>query len=317
MAKAKRTAAAGATRPSAKKKTHQRGRAARPAKVKSRARKTQRAAAPAARSTPRRVPFFRISAFTSRVNHGNPAGVVVLAAFPADDVMQAIAAEVNLSETAFVTQAGRDRWNIRWFTPTTEVELCGHATLAAAHALWVHLRSSGPKLVFRSHSGDLGVTRDGDRLVLDLPARPASDSVDEHLAGDLGAALGRSPSEVYRSGHDVLAVFENKRDVHELAPNFSALIELAVDVIATAPGAGHDFVSRYFGPCIGIPEDPVTGAAHCVLTPYWAARLSKSKLTAHQVSKRGGELECELKGDRVLLAGRAVTFIEGTITLPA
>jgi len=266
---------------------------------------------PAVKSRP--LPVFHVDAFTSRVFHGNPAAVVLLdGMWLADEVMQAIAAEHNLPMTAFVRWGKRERFGLRWFSATREYELCGHATLAAANVMWTHDGVKGKSLTFETASGDVPVTRDGDRYTLSFAAVQAKKS---QVSDSLCAALGREPVEVYQA-KTILAVFENKRDVHELEPDMSRLAALdARGVIVTAPGAGHDFVSRFFGPQIGFPEDAVTGSAHCTLVPYWAERLGKKHLTAHQVSRRGGELWCELKGSRVLLGGHAVTFSKGTIQI--
>lgn len=258
--------------------------------------------------------YFHVDAFTSRAFHGNPAGVTLLESWLPDERMQAIAAEANLAETAFVApkQPGgtEARYEIRWFTPRVEVELCGHATLSAAHVLWSQVGERAGRIVFESRSGPLPVTREGDQIVLDFPARPGTPMP---VSAELCEALGRRPVEAYRS-HKIMAVYESKREVHELAPDMAKIAALdTMGVIATAPGAGHDFVSRFFAPKVGIPEDPVTGSAHCTLVPYWAARLKKDRLTAHQVSRRGGELLCELAGDRVKLGGRAVLYLEGRI----
>lgn len=264
------------------------------------------------------LPFFQVDAFTGRLFHGNPAGVVLLEKWLPEEVMQAIAAENNLSETAFIVPAsgkaaqGGTRLEIRWFTPAVEVDLCGHATLAAAHVLWRHVGVQSASLTFESASGPLHVEREKDLLVLDFPARVGRKAP---VAGDLTAALGREPTEVYESTF-VMAVFENKREVHELIPDLEAIAALdTFGVIATAPGAGHDFVSRFFAPAMGIDEDAVTDSAHCTLAPYWAARLGKSRLTAHQVSSRGGELVCEVRDDRVRIGGRAVTYLDGRIRI--
>lgn len=266
-----------------------------------------------------RAPMTIVHAFTRRAFHGNPAAVVLLGSSKLDsDTMQRIAAENKLSETAFVTsRPARGQYSIRWFTPATEVDLCGHATLAAAHTLWNHSGEKRKSITFHSASGKLPVEKRGDMIVLDFPARPARRTgPSRHLS----SALGREPSEVYQlagAGSTILAVFENKRDVHELAPDFAELRELdAPAVIVTAPGAGHDFVCRFFAPSKGIDEDPVTGSAHCTLIPYWASRLGRSVLTSHQVSKRGGELYCELVGSRVRIAGHAVTFSHGVAMIP-
>jgi PhzF family phenazine biosynthesis protein len=261
--------------------------------------------------------YFQVDSFTRRAFHGNPAAVVVLESWLPDDRMQQIASEANLSETAFVVRTGGSdngeaRCHIRWFTPTVEVELCGHATLAAAHVLWHCIGERTSRIVFDSKSGPLPVEREGELTVLDFPARAGEPVA---ASDELVAALGRSPVEVYRS-RDVMAVFENKRAVHELAPDMVRLAGIdGVCVIATAPGAGHDFVSRVFAPRVGIPEDPVTGSAHCTLAPYWAKRLGKTAVSGHQVSKRGGELFCEVRGDRVRIGGHCVLYLEGRIGL--
>lgn len=264
----------------------------------------------------RRIPFYQIDAFTSRLYHGNPAGVIVLESFLPDDVMQAIAAENNLAETAFLVPSGSAsgaKWKIRWFTPVLEMDLCGHATLASAHVLWKHLNVKEAKITFQSLSGPLGVERKDDLIVLDFPSRPATKVPVTDL---ICVALGRQPSELYKA-RDYLAVFDNKRDVHELRPDFHAMERLDANVIVTAPAAGHDFVSRFFAPTAGVPEDPVTGSSHCTLIPFWAERLRKNRLSAHQVSHRGGELFCELKGKRVGIGGHAVTYLEGKIFVPS
>lgn len=263
------------------------------------------------------LPFLQVDAFTSRRFHGNPAGVAPLDDWLDDDTLQAIAAEHNLSETAFIVASGNGasrsvaNYEIRWFTPTVEVDLCGHATLAAAHALWEYAGVRAKAITFESRSGTLHATREAGLITLDFPAQPVEPC--PRAARALAKALGREPAEVLR-GKNYVAVFESKRDVHELRPDFRALAELdAMGVIVTAPAVGHDFVSRYFAPAAGIDEDPVTGSAHCTLAPYWAERLGRSRLTAHQVSARGGELLCEVVGDRVRLSGRAVTYLIGVI----
>lgn len=270
-----------------------------------------RAAAPA-----QRLVLFHVDAFTNRPFHGNGAGVVVLDRWLDAGVMQQIAAENNLAETAFIApQKGGDgaaRFGIRWFSPTIEVDLCGHATIASAHVLWNHLGFKGRRIVFECGNGPLPVSREGEWIELDFPARPGEAVKDTRR---LARALGCEPVEVYKA-RDYLAVFDNKRDVHELTPDFAAIRELdAFGVIVTAPGAGHDFVSRFFVPKAGIDEDPATGSSHCTLVPYWSRRLGKKSLTGHQVSRRGGEFKCEHRGDRVGIAGRAVTYMEGTIAV--
>jgi PhzF family phenazine biosynthesis protein len=272
-------------------------------------------AAPPLPPAKRRLIVFHVDAFTNRPFHGNGAGVIVLDRWIDADLMQSIAAEHNLAETAFLAPMKRDAgacFGIRWFSPAMEIDLCGHATIAGAHVLWRHLGLPGDRIVFESASGPLPVRRRGEWIELDFPARPG-ERVNETRR--LARALGREPVEVLKS-RDYLAVFENKRDVHELTPDFAAIRDLdCLGVIVTAPGAGHDFVSRFFVPRAGIDEDPATGSSHCTLVPYWAARLGKRLLTAHQVSRRGGEFRCEHRGDRVGIAGRAVTYMEGTLSL--
>lgn len=263
------------------------------------------------------LPVFHVDAFAHRVFQGNPAAVVILdrAKWPADETMQAIAAENNLSETAFVLRKSKTAPPaIRWFTPTVEVDLCGHATLAAAHVLWNHLGVKGSRVVFGSAAGKLPVARNGDQIVLDFPSRPGKRV---GVTAAMCEALGREPVEAYLAGK-LMCVFENRRDVYQLEPDLAKVARLDCDgVIVTAPGSGHDFVSRYFVPQGGIDEDPVTGSSHCTLVPYWAHVLGKKHLWAHQISKRGGELWCELAGSRVRIGGHAVTFAIGTILVEA
>jgi PhzF family phenazine biosynthesis protein len=253
--------------------------------------------------------LWQVDAFTNRRLTGNPAAVVPLAEWLSDELMQAIAAENNLSETAFLVREGPE-WRVRWFTPAMEVELCGHATLASAFVVLRHLEPGRESVTFASRSGPLTVTRQGHRLALDFPAYP-SRRVDTPPL--LIEALGATPAETWL-GVKMMAVFEREEQVLALAPDFAKVARIeAFGVIATAPGASSDFASRYFVPQAGVNEDPVTGAAHCQLTPYWARRLGKTKLHARQVSKRGGELWCEDRGDRVTLAGEAVSYLTGTI----
>jgi predicted PhzF superfamily epimerase YddE/YHI9 len=258
------------------------------------------------------IEFHQVDAFASRPFTGNPAAVVVRDAWLPDPLMQQIAMEMNLSETAFVGPGDDGGLRIRWFTPAVEVDLCGHATLASAHVLGRdHVRLA-------SRSGGLEVRRDGDLLVLDFPARPPRRCDDAGLAERLADALGRAPREVLLS-RDAVAVFDDAATVRELAPDMTRLAAIDVHgVIVTAPGdrPGLDFVSRFFVPQQGIPEDPVTGSAHCTLIPWWAERLGKPELLAHQVSRRGGELRCRLRGDRVDIGGRAVTVARGVLLLP-
>jgi predicted PhzF superfamily epimerase YddE/YHI9 len=256
-----------------------------------------------------KLPLYQVDTFTGRVFAGNPAAVCPLERWLDESTMQAIAAENNLAETAFFVRAG-DGYEIRWFTPALEIDLCGHATLASGFVVFRHLDPAAPAVTFRSKSGPLAVTRAGDRLCLDFPARPP---VACARPPALDAALGRAPREVLRA-RDYLAVFDREEDVQALAPNMEQVAALdALGLIAAAPGREADFVSRFFAPRAGVPEDPVTGSAHCTLIPYWSARLGKKQLAARQISPRGGELWCEDRGERVSICGRAVQYLEGTI----
>jgi PhzF family phenazine biosynthesis protein len=261
-----------------------------------------------------RIPLYQVDAFTSRLFCGNPAAVCPLTEWLPDAVMQAIAAENNLAETAFFARYG-DRYLLRWFTPTVEVELCGHATLASGYVVTHIIDPARRSVRFDTlKAGPLEVTRDGDLLAMDFPAWPPEPrTADPRIL----TALGRPPAESFVAHGRTLAVYDTAEDVAALRPDFAAMRRVpGGDAIATAPGGdGVDFVSRYFAPNHGIDEDPVTGSAHCVLTPYWAARLGKEQLSGRQISARGGELVCTLRGDRVTLAGRAVLYLEGTITV--
>ena len=226
--------------------------------------------------------------------------------------MQRIAAENNLAETAFIV-ARESGYELRWFTPTVEVDLCGHATLAAAYVVLHHLQPDLDSIAFETISGKLTVTRDGERLSMNFPARaPESVPISEALSD----ALGQTPAEVHLS-RDVLAVFDDEATVRNLSPDQAKLMALdeGFGVIVTAKGETVDFVSRFFGPKAGVPEDPVTGSAHCTLVPYWAERLGRSQLVAHQVSPRGGELYCEDRGERVIISGQCMLFLTGSIHL--
>jgi PhzF family phenazine biosynthesis protein len=258
------------------------------------------------------LPIYQVDAFTSRLFAGNPAAVVPLEEWPTDATLQAVAAENNLSETAYFVR-DRDAWELRWFTPAAEVDLCGHATLAAAAVIFRHIEPTRCRLQFRTRrAGVLSVTRQGEELALDFPARPAEPVA---VPPAVAAALGAEPAEVL-AARDYLCVFENTEDVHNLRPDFAALAKLDRLVICTAPGVGEfDFVSRFFAPALGIDEDPVTGSAHCTLVPFWAERLGRTHLRAKQVSPRGGELSCALAGDRVIIAGRTAFYLEGWITI--
>lgn len=260
-----------------------------------------------------RTPLFQVDAFTTRRFAGNPAAVMPLEAFPEDALMQAVAAENNLAETAFLVREGDD-FRIRWFTPLVEVPLCGHATLASAAVVMERLQPGRREVIFHSASGPLPVRRSETGYVLNFPARPAQPC--ESPAG-LTEALGVTPVEVLSNVFNYTVVLENAGVVRALAPDLSALARLdRSGVIVTARGdQQYDFVSRYFAPAKGVPEDPVTGGAHCMLTPYWAARLGKTDLHAFQASRRGGELRCRLLGDRVELEGACVFYLEGTAEL--
>ncbi|MFP4561844.1 MAG: PhzF family phenazine biosynthesis protein [Spirochaetia bacterium] len=260
-----------------------------------------------------KIPLYQVDAFTSRLFAGNPAAVVFPEEEMAEATMQAIAAENNLAETAFVGKE-EEKFSIRWFTPTMEVDLCGHATLASGHVLFRHRNFSGDIIVFSSKSGELRVRREENFLVLDFPA-DTLDRVERGEAADLvTAALGTGPKELYRGRDDFMAILPSEGDVLSLVPDLTAVASLpSRGLIVTAPGKKADFVSRYFAPQSGIPEDPVTGSAHTTLTPYWADRLGKNTLRALQVSPRGGELACGFLGDRVEIAGNAVTYLIGEI----
>lgn len=256
-----------------------------------------------------RTPLFQLDAFTDRLFAGNPAAVMPMARFPDDGLMQAIAAENNLAETAFLVREGSD-YRLRWFTPLTEVPLCGHATLASAAVVMERLEPGRRSVVFQSKSGPLTVTRTSTGYVLDFPARPS-----EKTSAPPGFvnALGVEPVEVFVNAFNYMAVLESAGALRQLAPDMAAIARLdRPGVIVTAAGdGGYDCVSRYFAPAKGIPEDPVTGAAHCMLAPYWAGRLGKSQLRAYQASRRGGELTCRVVGERVELEGQCVFYLEG------
>jgi PhzF family phenazine biosynthesis protein len=256
------------------------------------------------------IPIFQADAFTSRTFGGNPAAVCPLHHWLDDSVMQSIAAENNLAETAFFVARG-DRFDLRWFTPTVEVDLCGHATLATAYVLYEHLGVSAKELVFDTRSGELRVASVDGKLRLDFPAQPPQ-RCQPHPR--LIEALGTQPLEILSAPYYLVA-YPQEHDVRTLRPNFALLGELDKPVIVTAPGQEVDFVSRFFAPTCGINEDPVTGSAHCILTPYWSRRLGRKQLHAAQISARGGELWCEDQGERVWIAGHVAPYLRGTITV--
>jgi PhzF family phenazine biosynthesis protein len=260
-----------------------------------------------------RTPIFQVDAFTTRPFAGNPAAVMPMDAFLADATLQAIAAENNLSETAFLVPDGGD-YRLRWFTPATEVPLCGHATLASAAVIMERVEPGRTSVVFHSASGPLTVNRTGAGYVMNFPARP-SERITPPPA--LLEALSVEPTEVVANAFNYLALLESPQVLRELAPDMAAIARLdRPGVIVTASGDPQfDFLSRYFAPGKGIPEDPVTGAAHCMLTPYWANRLGKTTFRAFQCSPRGGEVICRLKGDRVELEGSCVFYLEGEVEI--
>lgn len=260
-----------------------------------------------------RTPIFQIDAFTTQRFAGNPAAVLPMQAFPADALMQAIAAENNLAETAFLVAEGSE-YRLRWFTPTVEVPLCGHATLASAAVVMERLEPARRSVVFQSASGPLTVKRTGSGYVMDFPSRPSAPVVPP---AELAEALGVMPIEVVGNDFNYMVLLDHARAVRTLAPNLAAIARMdRSGVIVTAAGdAGYDFVSRYFAPAKGIPEDPVTGGAHCMLAPYWATRLGKTAFRAYQASPRGGEIACRLNGDRVELEGACVFYLEGEVEI--
>jgi PhzF family phenazine biosynthesis protein len=261
-----------------------------------------------------RAPIFHVDAFTATRFAGNPAAVVVLERYPDEPLMHAIATENNLSETAFLVPAGED-WRIRWFTPTVEVPLCGHATLASAWVVLERLQRERERVTFLTReSGPLHVRRQASAYAMDFPTRAASRIV---APAGLVAALGATPTEVLANAGNYVAVMESASVVRELSPDLAAIVRLdRSGVVVTAKGDGdYDCVSRYFAPQKGIAEDPVTGAAHCALTPYWTAKLGKPVLRAYQASPRGGVLLCRQDGDRVELAGSCVPYLEGQIEI--
>ncbi len=258
------------------------------------------------------LPIFQVDAFSGAVFSGNPAAVCPLEAWLPDATLQAIAAENNLSETAYFVR-NNGRFDLRWFTPACEVDLCGHATLASAYVLFHELNEASDTLRFQTKSGELIVKRQGDRLAMDFPARPPK-AIDADPG--LAAALGGSPTEIL-AARDYLIRYKSANDVRGLSPDMEALKKIdRFAFIVTAPGDDCDFVSRFFAPAKGIPEDPVTGSAHCTLIPYWAKQLGKTTLHARQIGRRGGELFCKLAGDRVEIAGYGALFLAGRIRVP-
>lgn len=255
--------------------------------------------------------LYQVDAFASAVFEGNPAAVCPLDEWISDELMQQIAMENNLSETAFFVNSG-DGFDLRWFTPTTEVDLCGHATLASAHVLFEHLDYDKNEIRFSCNSGDLTVRKEGGRLVMNFPTSELNISAVPDI---LKEAIGIRAKELYRDT-DYLYVVESEEQVRGLDPDIRLLKKADVrGIIVTAPGEEIDFVSRFFAPGAGVDEDPVTGSAHTMLIPYWSYRLDKKELVARQISQRGGTVYCSMLGDRVELGGTAKTFMKGTITL--
>jgi predicted PhzF superfamily epimerase YddE/YHI9 len=260
------------------------------------------------------LPLFHLNAFTTKPFAGNPAAVCPLAEWLDDGLLQAVAAENNVSETAFFVPCG-DHYELRWFTPRCEVKLCGHATLASAFVILQILETKRDSVRFETRvSGALTVVREGNFLAMDFPALPPWACEAPPVA--LREGLGKDPAAVVQIEDNYFAVFENEEEVRSLHPDFRLLEELhPAGVAVTAPGKDCDFVSRYFAPSYGIPEDPVTGSTHCSLAPYWAERLRKTKLHTRQISERGGELWCEVRGERVILRGNAVLMLRGELLI--
>lgn len=260
-----------------------------------------------------RIKLYQVDAFTNRVFGGNPAAVCIIDEWLDDVLMQQIAAENNLSETAFAVKLDAF-YEIRWFTPNSEVDLCGHATLATAHVLFEHYHFPGEKIIFQSMTrGELAVLREGEFLTLDFPADPPEKIDDPQKLID---AIGKPPLESYRGSSDYMLIYDTQKDIEEISPNFALLAEVDLrGIIVTAPGIDTDFVSRFFAPKLEINEDPVTGSAHTTLTPFWSERLGKKAMTAHQLSRRKGDLQCKLLDSRVHITGRAVTYLVGEIEI--
>jgi PhzF family phenazine biosynthesis protein len=257
-----------------------------------------------------RLHMYQVDAFTEKLFRGNPAAVCPLDGWLPAELMQKIAMENNLAETAFYV-TGPKRHEIRWFTPAVEVDLCGHATLASAFVLFNFGGYQGSTVEFDSRSGPLSVRRDGKLLTLDFPADPPAPA---EAPEQLIRALGAQPVQAYKGKTDYMLVYGEQREVEDLAPDMGLLAKVAArGIIVTAPGREVDFVSRFFAPAVGVDEDPVTGSAHCALGPFWQGRLGKTDLTALQLSKRQGWLWCSLAGDRVKISGHARAYLEGWI----
>ncbi|WP_372772927.1 PhzF family phenazine biosynthesis protein [Mangrovibacterium sp.] len=259
-----------------------------------------------------KLTFFQVDAFAERLFKGNPAAVIPLTRWLDDETMQLIAMENNLPETAFFV-ASEDGFEVRWFTPKAEVNLCGHATLASAHVIFTEHKDPRNEITFQSKSGPLRVTKKNDLLQLDFPVDVVRPVDAPNL---IIQALGKIPEACYKGKTDYMLVFETEKEILDMNPNFNTLMKVKTrGTIVTAPGKTVDFVSRFFAPAVGVDEDPVTGSSHTMLTPYWAKRLGKSELTAHQLSKRGGELLVSMNNNRVLIAGKTKTFLRGEIVI--
>lgn len=262
----------------------------------------------------KKIKLYQIDAFTNNLFQGNPAAVCVLDEWLDDELMQKMGFENNLSETAFVVPKG-DEYEIRWFTPTAEVDLCGHATLASAYVLFNYYDHPSDKIIFQSKSrGKLIVKKNEDEtLTLDFPADTVSKV---ELPEALNKAFNITPTECYKGATDYLLIYSSQEDIESIEPNFNLMLNPGVrGVIISAPGNSTDFVSRFFAPQVGVNEDPVTGSAHTTLTPVWSNKLNKTKLSAKQLSQRGGELICEILGDRIKISGSAVKFLIGEIDI--
>ncbi len=262
-----------------------------------------------------RIPLFHVDAFTDRPFSGNPAAVCPLTGWLDDNLLRQVASENNLSETAFIVADG-DAYQLRWFTPRCEVNLCGHATLASAYVVFNRLHHGREAVRFETRfSGTLTVHKAGEFLLMDLPMFLPKRRANPPAELNLALGKGRAPVEILEANETYIAVYENQSAIESIQPDFARLEQLhPYCVSVTAPGNDADFVSRYFAPSYGIPEDPVTGSAHCFLTPYWTQRLAKTQLRARQVSQRGGELWCTMNKDRVMVKGRAILTLEGEFT---
>ncbi len=261
-----------------------------------------------------KIDLFQIDAFTDKLFAGNPAAVCPLSEWPEDEILQKIAIENNLAETAFFVKLDSERYHLRWFTPEIEMDLCGHATLASAFVLFEELAYERDKIFFESKSGVLSVRKTDGYLELDFPSRPPKKAA---LPSSISEALNIQPQEIWQA-RDYLLVYNSEEEIKKIKPNTALLDLINTDpggIIVTAKGEKVDFVSRFFTPQASVFEDPVTGSAHCTLVPFWASRLKKNSFHAHQVSARGGELFCDLRGDRVLIRGKAIKYLKGIIEI--